>query len=140
MEIKIATVDEAADLFELNTLFGNTTTLELISKSLADNDGEIACIAYVDGIAAGFCTGFLNKSMCHSESRAYIEGLYVREECRGKGIGRALMLFLLKAFADRGIRHFHTDTYLNNAEAIALCESVGFVHDGAVLLEKSITQ
>jgi len=138
MQIKLATINDAASLFELNKLFGNITALALLKESLVRNKDEIVSVAYDDNFAVGFCDGFLNRSICYSENRAYIEALYVREGYRRQGIGKALIQLLIQEFSNRGISHFHTDTYLKNAVALALYESIGFVNDGAVLLEKSI--
>ena len=137
--IRIATINDVNDLFELNSLFGNITTIELMKKALVENELEIVCIAYVDSIAVGYCSGFIVKSICYSENRADIESLYVKEKYRGRGIGKALILFLEKEFTERGIYHFHNSTYSNNTTALALYESIGYVNDGEILLEKSTT-
>ena len=138
MEIRIATADDVNDLFELNSLFGNITTIEIMRKALVENELEIACIAYKDNTVVGYCSGFVVKSMCYSENRADIEALYVKEKYRGQGIGKALILFLEKAFFERGIYHFHNSTYSNNSKALALYKSIGYVNDGEILLDKSI--
>ena len=139
MEIRIATADDVNDLFELNSLFGNITTIEAMREGLAKNELEITCIAYEDNTAVGYCSGFIVKSTCYGENRADIEALYVKEEYRRQGIGKALMLFLEKAFIERGISHFHNSTYSSNLKALALYNSIGYVNDGEILLEKSIT-
>ena len=139
LKIRKATANDANDLFELNLLFGNTTTVELMKENLTENKFEIVCIAYVDNIAVGYCSGHIVKSMCYSEPRADIEALYVREEYRGQGIGKSLILFLEKAFTERGIYHFHNSTYSDNTNALALYESIGYIKYGEILLEKSIS-
>lgn len=109
MEVKIANTEDVKDLFELNTLFGNVTTVELMEKCLFENNYEISCIAY-EGIAAGFCSGHIVNSICYGEKRAEIEAWYVKENYRRQGIGKALLSCLEKAFAELGIYHYHINT------------------------------
>ena len=139
MEVRIATPDDARDLFALNTLFGNSTTLECLRKSLAENDRELVCIAFVDGKAAGYCTGLIVKSMCYADSRADLEALYVKEEHRGRGVGEALLLCQEEALAARGVHHFHIVTQKDNHGARALYTKLGYTPAGEILLDKTRT-
>jgi len=138
MEINIATVDDANDLFEMNTLFANDASIESIQKSLAENECETVCIAHVGGKAVGFCCGRLVKSMCYSANRVDIEAVFVKEGYRGQGIGRALIQYLENTFSERGIYHFHNGAYLNNLKALSLYASLGYQCHGEVVLEKTI--
>jgi len=138
MEIRVATVNDAEGLHALNALFENATTIELLKESLAENDREIVCIALDSGIPAGFCSGLIVKSMCYSESRADIEALYVKNGYRGQGVGKALIKFLEKALAERGIRHFHITTGTNNKNALSLYEKLGYSKTGEALLDKTV--
>ena len=80
MLIRAATVNDAEVLLELNSLFGNETTLGLLEQSILENDREIIGIAYIDNLAVGYCTGLVVKSMCYSSPRMDIETLYVKEK------------------------------------------------------------
>ena len=136
MDTRIATVDDANELFELNTLFENTTTIENIRKSLEENNAEIVSIAFIDGIAAGYCCGLIIKSMCYSENRADIEALYVKEEFRRQGVGAALIKCLENALADLNILHFHINTHSNNVGAQSLYKGLGYCKTGEILMDK----
>ena len=138
MEIKIATIDDANDLYELNMLFGNNATVEIIKSSLTENDYETVCIASIDGGAVGFCCGRLVKSMCYSEGRMDIEAVFVKQRYRGQGIGRALIQYLETTFSERGICHFHNGAYLSNLTALSLYANMGYLCNGEVVLEKTI--
>ena len=138
MGVRMATVQDAADLFELNKLFDNDAAIEHIEKSLTENDREVVCIAFVDGAAAGYCSGIIVKSMCYSQSRADIETLYVKEEYRKLGIGEALIKCLEKNLVARGISHFHINTSSDNVKAQALYAKLGYKKTGEVLLDKTI--
>jgi len=140
MEARVATVDDADNLHVLNALFENNTTVDLLRKSLAENDREIACIAFADGVPAGYCCGLIVKSMCYSESRADIEALYVKPEYRGQGIGKALVKCLERALANRDVRHFHVTTGAGNKNALSMYEGLGYAKTGEVLLDKTICE
>ena len=135
MEIRIATVDDVNDLYELNALFCNEATIESMRRALVENTSEMTYIAFEDGYAVGFCTGYIARSICYIGERAEIEGLFVQEACRGRGVGKALILALVRAFEARGIEHFHISTGADNAVALALYEGIGFERSG-VLLER----
>ena len=138
MEARLATLDDVNDLFLLNALFENKTTIELLKKSLVENNREVVCIAFVDGTAAGYCTGLIVESMCYSQNRADIESLYVRDEYRNQGVGRALMTCLEEALAARGICHFHIVTRKDNKGSSALYTSLGYNVTGEILFDKTI--
>lgn len=136
--VRLATESDVEDLFVLNALFENTTTKEMMRKSIFENDREIICIAFMDNIAVGYCTGLIVKSMCYSENRADIEALYVKEEYRRRGIGAALVRHLENEAVSRGIYHFHLNTYANNIRAQSLYQKNGYSKTGEILLEKTI--
>lgn len=138
MEIRRAKPEDADELFHLNELFGNTTTLETIKESLTGNNREIVCIAYADGISAGYCTGLIMNSMCYSEKRVDIEALYVRDEYRRQGIGESLISCLEKEAVSQGIHHFHIITHSENIRALSLYKRIGYTNTGEILLDKTI--
>jgi ribosomal protein S18 acetylase RimI-like enzyme len=136
MEVRIATIDDANDLFTLNELFENTTTIDLLKKSLLENEDEVVCIALSNGIPAGFCSGMIIKSMCYSNNRADIEALFVKDEYRRQGIGKALIECLEKSLIARGAQHFHINTYANNIAAQSLYVKLGYAKTGEILMDK----
>lgn len=138
MEVRLATIGDAEVLFILNELFENTTTIEAIKKSIIENNREIVCIAYIDGIGVGYCTGLIVKSMCYNEYRIDIEALYVRNEYRKQGIGEALVLCLEKEAISQGIYHFHINTHMKNTGAQAFYEKNGYTKTGEILLDKTL--
>ena len=82
MNIKLASINDIANLYELNRLFDNDSSKEEMENFIKNNDREIICIAYIDNIAVGFCTGLIIKSICYKNCRLDIESLYVKEEYR----------------------------------------------------------
>ena len=55
-----------------------------------------------------------------------LEDLFVRDEARGSGLGRALVKAALERARERGCARIHLDTGEANAAALALYRSVGF--------------
>ena len=140
MEVRIATIDDISDLFELNALFENDTTLELMKASLIENDNEVVCIAHVNGVAAGYCCGLIIKSMCYSSIRVDIESLYVKDDYRGQGIGEALVKCLEEDVYARGIYHLHIITHSTNTKAQSLYEKLGYSKTGEIMLDKTLNR
>jgi ribosomal protein S18 acetylase RimI-like enzyme len=63
----------------------------------------------------------------------------VREEVRGRGIGRALLEAALERFAARGLTEVSVSTFPDNEGALRLYRSLGFDRE-LVTLEKDITR
>ena len=118
MKIKIADIHDIENLYELNELFENETSKEEMEEFIKHNDREIICIAYADDVAAGFCTGLIINSICYKNCRLDIESLYVKEEYRNKGIGKALIGFMEQEASSRNIKHFHISTNKKNSTAL----------------------
>ena len=138
MTIKIAGKSDLESLFELNKLFENDAAKEEMEMLLGKNDNELVAIAYFDGYAAGFCTGLVIRSICYKKSRLDIESLFVKEEYRKKGIGRALVEFIEKEASLRKINHFHITVNKEKTGAIKLYESAGYANTGEILLDKTL--
>jgi len=136
--IKIADINDAENLYELNALLGNETSIEGMRELIRQNNREIICIAYIDNAAAGYCTGFIVKSVCHGNCRLDIESLFVKEEYRNKGVGKALINFLEKQAHAKNIFHFHINTGEDNLAAQGLYRKLGYAHTGEILLDKTI--
>jgi ribosomal protein S18 acetylase RimI-like enzyme len=56
----------------------------------------------------------------------WLEDLYVRDEARGSGLGRALTLAAFDRARARGCRRVELDVNTENAPALRLYESLGF--------------
>jgi len=140
MEIRLATVRDVDALFLLNALDGQVTTKEFMREMLLTNQQEFVCIALDNGFAVGYCTGLLIKSMCHHVHRGEVESIYVREEYRNRGVGKALLDLLEKQFTDIGVNHFHLTTKKVNFAAQALYEKMGYVDAEEIFYEKTIVE
>ena len=56
----------------------------------------------------------------------WLEDLYVRDDARGKGLGRALTEAVLERARERGCRRVELDVNSENPPALALYRSLGF--------------
>ena len=60
----------------------------------------------------------------------HVEDVFVREEARGTGLGRALVAAAIDRARERGCRRLELDTAEENAPALALYRSLGFRSGG----------
>ncbi len=137
MEVRLATANDLDDLFSLNELFENTTTKQSMRKFLEENKNEVISIAFINHIAVGYATAIIIKSICYCDNRADIETLFVKDEYRKQGVGKALMKCLENELISRGIFHFHLTTHKDNVKAQSLYKKIGFEDTGEVLLHKT---
>lgn len=77
------------------------------------------------GTAAGFALFFPNYSTLLAQPGIYLEDLFVREEFRGSGIGRALLQHLARLANARGCGRVEWTVLDWNQRALAFYESCG---------------
>ncbi len=63
-------------------------------------------VAELDGKPAGFALFFHNFSTFLAKPGLYLEGLYVRPELRGKGVGKKLLAYLAALTLERDCGRF----------------------------------
>jgi aminoglycoside 6'-N-acetyltransferase I len=86
---------------------------------VADDGGTELC---------GFAEVSLRPSAegCTTKPVGYLEGIYVRPDCRGRGIGRLLVEATRRWAASRGCAEFASDCHADNEVSIAFHRRVGF--------------
>ncbi|KAJ3396173.1 putative serine/threonine protein phosphatase [Lobulomyces angularis] len=106
-------------------------TREILEKSLfpADNSKVVAevLIASLDNRNVGFSLFFHNFSTWTGKKGLYLEDLYVKQDCRGKGIGKALLVKLAKIAVDRNCGRFEWSALDWNTPAINFYKSMGAI-------------
>ena len=101
-------------------------TLEAIQTRLAPNHDNFVLGAFIDRQLIGMA-GFFRRRGEKIRHRGGIWGVYVSEECRGKGVGRALLAELIGLVELLpGIEQVALAVSRQNAGAKALYESLGF--------------
>jgi GNAT superfamily N-acetyltransferase len=78
-----------------------------------------------DGHALGFALFFHTYSTWEGLPGLYLEDLFVREEARGSGTGKALLLACARIAVERGCGRFELAALDWNAPAIGFYESLG---------------
>ncbi len=75
---------------------------------------------------AGVCQLRFRHAVWHDAEDCWLEDLFVREEERGSGLGRALAGAALARARERGCARVQLDTSEANLAAVALYEKLGF--------------
>jgi len=100
--------------------------LASVERLLADPSTEFLLAAPGDGDAAGVCQLRFRHSVWTSSDDCWLEDLFVDEQARGSGLGRALVLAAFERAGERGAARIELDTNESNTAAITLYESLGF--------------
>ncbi len=99
-----------------------------ILRDLFGTAPRVFCdIAEWDGAPAGFALWFYNYSTFRGRHGLYLEDLYVRPACRGRGIARALMRQLAQRCIAEGLGRFEWWVLDWNEPAIRFYRSIGAV-------------
>lgn len=96
------------------SLFGTCRTAEVI-------------LAYWDGQPVGFALFFHNFSTFLGRPGIYLEDLYVEEQARGRGIGKAILVHLAQLAKQRGCGRLEWWVLDWNESAIRFYKSLGAV-------------
>jgi len=99
-----------------------------IAEALFGSNPRLYCaIAEWNGEAVGFAVWFANFSTFSGRYGIYLEDLYVRPSHRGKGLGKALLVYLAKECVDNGWSRLQWAVLDWNAPSIAFYKSLGAV-------------
>jgi len=103
------------------------TSVELAAERLGTNpDHNFVFGAFHEGQLVGMA-GFFRYPIAKARHKGRIWGVYVRESCRGQGIGRALLVALLERIkACRGVEQVSLTVVSGQEAASALYRSLGF--------------
>lgn len=85
--------------------------------------------AVIDELLVGFIQLSIRKEYVNGSSSSpvgFIEGLYVLEELRGRGIGKELVEYVLKFTKDKGIKEVASDVLIDNILSQKFHEKMGF--------------
>jgi ribosomal protein S18 acetylase RimI-like enzyme len=98
-----------------------------LHRVFTDRDYAVFVAEADDGLV-GFAMGRINKtpSVVVPETVGYIENIFVREERRASGIGKALCKKLLEWFKKRGIGHVELFYQIENKQAVTFWQKMGF--------------
>jgi GNAT superfamily N-acetyltransferase len=101
-----------------------------VERVMAGGDGEYLLGAPDgSGDAAGVCQVRFRWSVWKSAEDCWLEDLFVREDARRTGLGRALVEAAVERARERGCRRIELDVNEDNAPARALYEACGFLSE-----------
>ena len=103
-----------------------TVTETQITAALFGPEPSASChLAEVDGEPAAVAVWFRNFSTWDGKAGIYLEDLFVREEFRRLGLGRAMLATLARESVERGYSRLSWAVLDWNSPAIALYDAVG---------------
>jgi ribosomal protein S18 acetylase RimI-like enzyme len=107
------------------------TTVESAAGRLTSNpDDNFVLGAFHNGQLVGMA-GFFRYPLAKARHKGRIWGVYVRESCRGQGMGRALLVELLDGIKScRGVEQVSLTVVSGQEAATALYRSLGFERFG----------
>jgi aminoglycoside 6'-N-acetyltransferase I len=93
-----------------------------------DADGVFAWVAVEDRAVIGFLEAAIRAyaNGCTRQPVLFVEGAWVREDRRRRGVGKALLDALLHFARERGFEEICTDSDIGNTGAHAAFEALGF--------------
>ena len=98
---------------------------ETIFNSIFVKKSAEVVIAEYDGTPVGFAVFFHNFSTFIGKPGLYLEDLFVKPEFRGKGFGKALLVYLAKLAVERDCGRFEWSVLNWNTPAIEFYKSLG---------------
>jgi ribosomal protein S18 acetylase RimI-like enzyme len=130
--IRIAGPDDCAVIGELLDAFNREyddptpgpAKLEQRLRELIDGGDTVVLLA--DSGPEGLAVLRFRRSIWTEGLECYLAELYVVPECRGRGLGRALMLAALELARERGADYMDLNTGEQDVAARSLYESLGF--------------
>ncbi len=104
-----------------------TATLEDICVSLFEKRQAEVIIGEVNGEPAAFALFFHNYSTFLGKANLFLEDLFVKEEYRGNGFGKAMLRHLAEIAVERGCERLDWLCLDWNSPAIAFYQGVGAI-------------
>jgi ribosomal protein S18 acetylase RimI-like enzyme len=132
-EIRLACAEDAAEVTRLMAAFRDfyddreppdALIAETVAELLADPSTEFL-LAGRPAVAVAQLRYRL--SLWTGTEDAWLEDLFVAEQARGRGVGRAMVEACAERSRARGCKRLQLDTNETNAAALALYERAGFV-------------
>jgi GNAT superfamily N-acetyltransferase len=132
--IRMAVPEDAGSIAALVRELAIYEKLEQHAKATADDfhrhlfgprPAAEAAIAELDGRAVGFALWFSTFSTFRGQPGLYLEDVFVMPECRGSGIGKALLATVAAKAVERGCGRLEWSVLDWNSPAIGFYRALG---------------
>ena len=107
----------------------SASEMEAEMAELLEQDDAAAFLAYHENMPVGFAQCGLRRDYVEGTESApvgYLEGIYVAENCRGRGIAKSLLTACEDWAKAQGCTEFASDCELDNAASLRFHLNVGF--------------
>lgn len=137
--IRKADLSDITVLAELAASLWPHHTPEEMEEDVAQIMGQESAaffLAYGEETPVGFAQCQLRHDYVEgtdSSPVGYLEGIYVAESCRGKGIARALLAACESWAKEKGCTEFASDCELDNVQSLRFHLGVGFEEAGRII-------
>lgn len=125
------------EFYELDHLTFDKQAVRSALQQILGNDsfGRVWLIQ-ADGNPIGYIVLTLGFSLEFHGRDAFVDEIYIREQHRGRGIGRRAIEFVEGACRSLGVRALHLEVERENANAQAMYRKVGFEEQDSYLMTK----
>ena len=107
-----------------------------LTQLLADESCGVAHLILLGGEVAGYLVLTFGFSLEFGGRDAFVDELFVKDEFRGHGAGKAALGFAAEVCRARGVRALHLEVKRANEAAQGIYRKAGFVDHDRYLLTK----
>jgi len=118
------------------TPFDEPSARAALAELLADDTLGVARLILLGGETAGYVVVTFGFSLEFGGRDAFVDELFVKEEFRGRGAGKAALGFAAEVCRARGVRALHLEVERQNTAAQSVYRRAGFADHDRYLLTK----
>jgi ribosomal protein S18 acetylase RimI-like enzyme len=116
--------------------FDEAAARAALAQLLADDSFGVAHLILLGGEVAGYLVLTFGFSLEFGGRDAFVDELFVKDEFRGHGAGKAALGFAAEVCRARGVRALHLEVERANEAAQGIYRKAGFVDHDRYLLTK----
>ncbi len=112
----------------------------VLAQLFANDAYGLACLVVLGGEVAGYVVIAFGFSVEFRGRDAFIDELFVKDEFRGRGLGKATVDFAERVCRERGVRALHLEVERRNTRAQSVYHRAGFADHDRYLLTKRLDE